>query len=148
MLSTRLIDDLVALLDPGEAHPPGERQVFLGRIDDLQQMAVEAGAGKAGERRVDGLERRQKIADQHQLAGARQRLEGGQARLAVPACPRAISSTTRDSAMRPLDRRHAAAEQGQPLAAAHQQARQRHQQQFGALALGRPVGAGDVPAEV
>ncbi len=44
------------------------------------------------------------------------------------------------------DWRHAASEQRQPLAAAHQQARQCHEQQFGAIALGRPIGAGNIPS--
>ena len=32
--------DFVALLDPGKPHPPVKRQIFLGRVDDLQQMAL------------------------------------------------------------------------------------------------------------
>src|SRR5271169_6229090 len=72
-------DDLVTVLDPREPHPPIERQVLFGRVHDLKQMPFEPGAGKAGERRIDRVERRQKIADQNQLAGARQRLEGGEA---------------------------------------------------------------------
>ena len=39
--------DLVALLDPLEPDAPVKRQILLRRIDDLQQMPLEPGRGKA-----------------------------------------------------------------------------------------------------
>src|ERR1700719_1385933 len=72
--------DLVALLDTFKTHTPVERQVFLRRVDDLQQMALEPRRGEPGDCAVDGFRRRQEIPDKYQLRRARQRLEGGKAR--------------------------------------------------------------------
>ena len=138
--------DLVAFLDPLEADPAGERQILLGRVGDLQQMALEPGAGECATAALMRVERRQKIADQHQLPGARQRLEDRHAGAAALAAPGRRSISSHQPAQRDPagHRRDAAAEQGQPLAAAHQEARQRDQDQLGPVALGRPVGAGDI----
>ena len=129
-------DDLVTLLDPCEPHPPIERQVLFGRVHDLKQMPFEPGAGKAGERGIDRVERRQKITDQNQLAGARQWLEDGEASGLGPLGDQLDDPRQRNAS---ADWGYAASEQSQPLAAAHQQARQCHEQQFGAIALGRPM---------
>jgi len=72
--------DFIALLDPLEAHAAVERQGFLRRIENLQEMAVQTGGGEAGDGLMDRLEGREQIAYQHDLRMARQRLEGGQAR--------------------------------------------------------------------
>src|SRR5437870_1835921 len=66
-------DDLFRLLHPLEADAPVEGQVFLGRVVDLQHVALEPGGGEAGNRRIDRVERRQEVTDQDELAGARQR---------------------------------------------------------------------------
>ena len=41
-------DDLVALLDPGKTDAAVERQILLGRIDNLQQVAGESACGEPG----------------------------------------------------------------------------------------------------
>ena len=94
-------DDLLALLDAGEAHPSLERQILLGRIDDLQQVALEPGGGKARECGVDLFERRQKIADRDELGGPRQRPRIAAGSAARPARG-SIIAAMRDSAIRPL----------------------------------------------
>src|SRR5215831_41644 len=68
-------NDLFALLHALKADSPAERQFFLRRIDDLQHVAFETRGGKAGDRRIYRVERRQEITDQDKLAGARQRFE-------------------------------------------------------------------------
>src|SRR5919206_983155 len=60
-------DQLVPLLDPFEADAAGERQFLLSRIDNLQQMTLEAGTRELRDRCMRGFERRQEIADQQQL---------------------------------------------------------------------------------
>ena len=72
-------NDLFAVLHTLEADSPIEGQIFLRRICYLQQVAFEPGGGKAGDRCIDRVERRQEVANQDELARARQRLEGGQA---------------------------------------------------------------------
>src|SRR6516165_8058700 len=72
-------DDLVTLFHAGETNSSIERQIFLGRIGDLQQVALEPSCGKMRYGGIDRLERRQKVADQHELACPRQRLEVRQA---------------------------------------------------------------------
>src|SRR5271154_6389605 len=113
-------DDLVTLFDPCEPHPPIERQVLFGRVHDLKQMPLEPGAGEAGKRSIDRIKRRQEIADQNQLAGARQRLELRKAARLGPPGDQPDDPRQSDPS---ADRRYAATEQRQPLPAAHQQAR-------------------------
>src|SRR6516165_2935843 len=69
---------LVAVLDPFKTNASVERQVFLCRISDLKQMTFETSRGKARDRGIDGIERRQKVANQDKLGGARQGLKGRQ----------------------------------------------------------------------
>ena len=104
--------ELVAFFDPFEPDAPGKRQLLLGRIDNLQQVALEPGAGELRDHRIDGFERRQEIADQHQLAGARQRLENRQAGgccAAIGMLDQLCQPVQRDP---PAHRRDSAAEQG------------------------------------
>src|SRR5262245_15927022 len=68
-------DHLLWLLGSLEADASVEGQVFLGGVADLQQVAPETSGGKAGDRRIDRVERRQKVTDQDELAGSWQRLE-------------------------------------------------------------------------
>src|SRR5215475_14294653 len=68
-------DHLVMLFDSGETNTAVERQIFFGGVDDVQDMAPKPGRGEPRKRRVDGIERRQKVTDQNQHSGARQRLE-------------------------------------------------------------------------
>ena len=91
-----------------------------------------------------------KSADQHELPGPRQRLECRQSGLGISASAGPVLDHFDQPAQRgPAGhRRDAAAEQGQALAAAHQEARQRDQDQLGPVALGRPVAAGKYPAEL
>src|SRR5580693_3900794 len=131
--------DLVALLDTFKTHTPVEWQVFLRRVDDLQQMALEPRRGETGDCAVDGFGRRQEIPDEYELCRARQRLEGGQAGtiglIAIDQLgdPRQCNPSA--------DRGHAAAEHGEALAAADEEARQRKEKQLGTVALGWPLGA-------
>ncbi len=105
-------------------------------------MALEPGCGKAGDGGIDGIERRQKIPDQNELGGARQRLKGRKAfRLWQVAADQFGNPRQRNA---PAHRRNAAAEQGQALPTADEQAGERDQKQFGPVALCRPLGTGDV----
>src|SRR5205814_10642096 len=138
-------DQLLALLYPLEADAAGKRQFLLGRSDGLQQMTLEPGTGELRNGRMNRFERRQKIAYQYQLAGPPQRLEDRQ----PPSCRRRIlmldqlhEPAQRDTA---AHRRDTAAEQRQPLATAHQETRERDQDQLGAVAFRRPTGIGDIP---
>ena len=67
-------DEVAALLYPFETDAPIERQIFLGGIDDLQQMPADPGSRKTRNRLVYRLDVGEKIADQHELPGARQRM--------------------------------------------------------------------------
>src|ERR1700757_1023724 len=121
-------DDLVWLLRPLKTDAPVKGQVFLGRVADLQHVALEPGSGKAGNRRIDRFERRQEVTDQNQPAGARQRLETrptvGRGGIAADQLgnPRQRDAT--------VHRRNAAAEQRQALAAADEKARESDEQEF------------------
>src|SRR4029077_8913056 len=68
-------DHLLRLFGSLETDASVEGQVFLGGGADRQHVAPEPGGGKAGDRRIDRVERRQKVTDQDELAGSRQRLE-------------------------------------------------------------------------
>src|SRR6202030_1153624 len=132
--------DLVALLDTFKTHTPVEWQVFLRRVDYMQQMALEPRRGETGDCAFDGIRRRQEIPDEYELCRARQRLEGGQAgTIGLIAAdqlgdPRQCNPSA--------DRGHAAAEHGEALAAANEEARQRNEKQLGTVALGGPLAAG------
>src|SRR5581483_9566809 len=63
------------LLHAFEAHASHEGERLLGRIEHLEEMTAETGRGEAADQRVYLLERRQEVADHHELAVARQRLE-------------------------------------------------------------------------
>src|SRR5205814_618310 len=131
-------NDLLWLLRPLKADAPVEGQVFLGRIADLQHVALEPGGGKAGDYRIDCVERRQKVTDQDELAGARQRLECRQTvRLRRIATNQLGDPCQRDAT---VHRRDAAAEQRQALAAADEKARESDEQKFRPIAFSRPFG--------
>src|SRR5271165_3373602 len=135
-------EDLFALFDPLEADASVERQVFLGRIGDLQHMALEPGGGEVSDCRVDRVERREEVADQHELAGARQGFERRQAvRFGQLQADQLDHPRQRDA---PVHRRDAAAEQGQAFAATDQKAGERDEQEFGAIAFCWPFRAGEV----
>src|SRR4029077_19755109 len=119
--------DLLRLLRPLETDSPVEGEIFLKPGVDLQHVALEAGGGKAGDRRIDRVERRQEITDQDELAGARQRLECRQTiGLGRIAADQLCNPRQRDAT---VHRRYAAAEQGQTLTAADEQARQSDEQE-------------------
>ena len=145
-VSTRLIRRSRRAPRPLEANAAVERQLLLGRVGDLQQMALEPGAGETRRQRaLIALERRQEIADQNKLPGARQRLEGRQAVRCGGLARRARSAaTSRVSATRPVIGAIPLPSKVSALAAAHQEARQRDEDQFGAVAFGRPSRAGDI----
>src|SRR5262249_11352785 len=63
-------DKFVALFHALEADATCKRQFLLRRIDDLKQMAFEPAGSKLRHGRMDRFERREEIADQHQLPGA------------------------------------------------------------------------------
>src|SRR5580693_2822928 len=131
--------DLIPLLYTFKTHAPVEWQVFLRRVDDLQQMALQPRRGETGDCAVDRFGRRQEIPDEYELCRARQRLEGGQAgTIGLIAAdqlgdPRQCNPSA--------DRGHAAAEHGEALAAANEEARQRKEKQLGTVALVWPLGA-------
>ena len=123
-----------------EAGAPPERQAFLRGVEDLQQMPVDPAAGETAYVGVDLLERRQEIADHDQMAVPWQRFEHRQA-FAVPACLALVEQGV-GGALQPgaAARRHrAVAEEGDVLAAAHQQRGEREQQQIGPVMLFRQV---------
>ena len=48
-------DNFFAVLDAGKADASVKRQIFLGRVADLQHVAFQPGRGEAGESVVDHL---------------------------------------------------------------------------------------------
>src|SRR3984893_15332959 len=65
-------DHLLWLLGPLEADASIEGQVFLCGIADLQYVALEPGGGKAGDRRIDCVERWQSVTAQDEPTGSQQ----------------------------------------------------------------------------
>ena len=145
-LSTRLITTSSRSSTPSKRTRPANGRSSSAGSAICSRCPFSPAPANCATAALNALERRQKIADQHQLPGARQRLESRQSAFGV-ASPGRRSISCDQPAQRDAagHRRDAAAEQRQPLAAAHQQARQRHQDQFGPVALGRPVAAGDIP---
>ena len=141
MLSTRLITTSSCSSTPSKRTRPSNGRSSSAGSAICSIWPLSPARGKAGDGGIDRVERRQEVADQDELAGARQRLEGRQAvRLVGIAADQLGDPRQRDAA---VHRRDAAAEQGQPLAAADEEARQRDQQQLGAVAFRRPLRAGE-----
>ena len=70
-------DHLLWLLRSLKADSSIEGQVFLSGVADLQHVALEPSGGKASDRRIDCVERRQKVTDQDELAGSRRAMAHG-----------------------------------------------------------------------
>ena len=108
----------VGLLEVIEADPPLERQVLLGRVQDLEEMAAYAEPGKAAQTRLQRLQRGEEIADHDDPRVVGQRLTGRQVGVALTgrAVDRAgqvvIEAAEPDA---PADRPASGAQQGDAL---------------------------------
>ena len=121
-----------------ELHVPLERQVFLGRIEHLHDVAAHPGARVMTNHRFDPVERIEPVRHQHHGAVRGQRHHRRQAGRRAALVERLFQPGLGDAAHRDAsgDRSHAGAQHGDALAGIGQQARERQRDHLAADCLG------------